>query len=79
MKNRRVLLFILSLLLATPLYAQKLSLGFLYPAGGEVGTTVEIEGGGLNINKATKVLFNHPGIKGEVTPVKESAAAKRKR
>ena len=60
-------------------YAQKLTSGYLFPAGGQVGTTVEIEAGGLNINKAVKVMFNHPGIKGQVIPVVESAANKRKR
>ena len=70
---------ILSLLLTTSLYAQKLSLGYLYPAGGEVGTVVEIEAGGLNINKATKVFFSHPGIRGELSPFVESAAEVKKR
>ena len=55
MKGKNIVLLILCTLLTTNLYAQKLSLGYLYPAGGEVGTTVEIEAGGLNINKATKV------------------------
>lgn len=77
--NKYIVLGILFTLFNTPLYAQKLSLGYLYPAGGQVGTTVEIEAGGLNINKAVKVLFNNPGIKGEVEPIKESASAKRKR
>ena len=44
-----------------------------------MGTTVEIEAGGLNINKATKVLFSHEGISAEIEPIKESAAKKRKR
>ena len=79
MRSRNIILAILFTLLATPLYAQKLSLGYLYPAGGQVGTTVEIEAGGLNINRATKVLFSHPDIKGEVEPIKESASNKRKR
>ena len=67
MKSKRVILAIFCTLLTTTLYAQKLSLGYLYPAGGEVGTYVEVEAGGLNINRATKVLFSHPGIKGEFT------------
>lgn len=79
MRTKNLILAILFLLLSTPLYAQKLTMGYLYPAGGEVGTTVEIEAGGLNINRATKVLFSHPGIKGVVEPIKESASAKRKR
>ncbi|MBR2326412.1 MAG: hypothetical protein IKA49_03520 [Alistipes sp.] len=79
MRSRRVILSLLSVLFVTTLYAQKLSLGFLYPAGGQVGTTVEIEAGGLNINKATKVLFSHSGIRGELIPVKVSPAEKKKR
>ncbi len=79
MKNRRITLLILASLLTLSAYAQKLTSGYLFPAGGQVGTTVEIEAGGLNINKAVKVMFNHPGIKGEVIPVVESAASKRKR
>ena len=79
MKSRNIILVILFTLLAVPLYAQKLSMGYLYPAGGQVGTTVEIEAGGLNINKAVKVLFSHPDIKGEIEPIKESATSKRRR
>ena len=79
MKNRKIILAILCAFLAISANAQKLTSGYLFPAGGQVGTTVEIEAGGLNINKATKVVFNHPGIKGVVIPVVESAASKRKR
>ena len=78
-RSRNILLVILFLLLTTPLYAQRLTMGYLYPAGGQVGTTVEIEAGGLNINRATKVIFSHPGIKGELKPVDEVANKKRRR
>ena len=54
-------------------------MGYLYPAGGQVGTTVEIEAGGLNINRATKVLFSHPGIKGKLEPIVESSSERKKR
>lgn len=79
MKSRNIILVALFTLFTSTLSAQKLSLGYLYPAGGQVGTTVEIEGGGLNINRATKVLFSHPGITGKIEPIKESAAKKRRR
>ena len=79
MRNRRFVLVIVGALLTISAYAQKLTSGYLFPAGGEVGTTVEIVAGGLNINKATKVMFNHPGIKGEVSPVVESYSSRRKR
>lgn len=79
MKSRNIVLLLLCTLFTTTLYAQKLTSGFLFPAGGQAGSTVEIEAGGLNINKATKVLFNHPGIQGTVKPVVESAQKKRRR
>ena len=69
MKSRNIVLAILFSLLSTSLYAQKMTSGYLYPAGGQVGTTVEIEAGGLNITKAKKVVFNHPGITGKVEPI----------
>ena len=78
-RSKRLIITLLCLLFATTLYAQKLSMGYLYPAGGQVGTTVEIEAGGLNINRATKVLFNHPGLKAELEPIKEDPTTKRKR
>ena len=79
MKSIKIILVIFGTLLTTSLYAQKLTMGYLYPAGGQVGTTVEIEAGGLNINKSTKVLFSHPGIKGKLEPVEVSSTEKRRR
>ena len=79
MRSRKIILVVLCTLFTTSLYAQKLSLGYLFPAGGQVGTYVEVEAGGLNINRATKVLFSHPGIKGELEQIVESAAEKKKR
>ena len=79
MKSRSIILAILFTLLALPLSAQKMVSGYLFPAGGQVGTTVEVEAGGLNINKAKKVVFNHPGIKGEILPYEEPAAKRRRR
>lgn len=79
MKNKSIALAIVGTLLAITVQAQKLTTGYLFPAGGKVGTTVIIEAGGLNINRAKKVVFNHPGIQGEILPVDEEAAKKRKR
>lgn len=79
MRSKNILLAILGSLFSLSVYAQKLTTGYLFPAGGQAGTTVEIEAGGLNINKAKKVMFNHPGIQGTVEPIVESAKKKRKR
>lgn len=79
MGNRRVVLVILGLFMTTALYAQKLTMGYLFPAGGQAGTTVEIVAGGLNIDKAKKVVFSHPGIQGKVVPIVESKEEGRNR
>lgn len=79
MNRYRIILVIASLIMSVSAGAQKLTMGYLYPAGGETGTTVEIEAGGLNINKATRVVFNHPGIKGELFPYVEKETNKKKR
>ena len=79
MRSRKIALAILGSLLSLSVHAQKLTTGYLYPAGGQVGTTVEIEAGGLNITKAKKVMFNHPGIQGTVEPIVETAKNKRRR
>jgi hypothetical protein len=78
MKGYKFILVIASMIISMSAWAQKLSIGYLYPAGGETGTTVEIEAGGLNIHKATRVVFNHPGIKGEVFPYVEKGSKKKK-
>jgi hypothetical protein len=76
---KKIISVIFVVMMTMPVWAQKLSLGYLYPAGGQVGTTVEIEAGGLNINKATKVVFNHQGITGEVLPYVEKDIKKKKK
>ena len=78
MKRYKLILVIASMIISISAWAQKLTMGYLYPAGGETGTTVEIEAGGQNINKATRVIFNHPGIKGEVFPFVEKETGKKK-
>ncbi len=78
MNSKRIISIIAAVLTAIPIMAQKLTVGYLYPAGGEAGTTVEIEAGGLNINKATKVLFSHPDIKGEIVPYVQKKSGKKK-
>lgn len=57
--------------LSMPVQAQKMSMGFIYPAGGQIGTTSIIEIGGLNIKKATEVIISGTGIKAEIIPLEE--------
>lgn len=60
------------------LSAQKLSLGYIYPAGGEKGTVVEIEIGGLNLSSATGVLLSGDGVKAEIIPINQKAEKNKK-
>ena len=48
------------------IHAQKMSVGYIYPAGAERGTTAEITVGGQNVNKATSVIVSGKGIKVEI-------------
>ena len=79
MKTYRIILTICILLTTYTSWSQKLSIGYLYPAGGANGSIVEIEAGGLNLQKATHVLFNHPGISGEIVPYEETVEKRKKR
>jgi hypothetical protein len=64
---RHKTLFIFSLLFAlNQLSAQKLSLGYIYPAGGERGTTLEVEIGGMNLSTATAIIISGEGVKAEI-------------
>jgi hypothetical protein len=77
MKTIKIISIAICMMVSVSAWAQKLTMGYLYPAGGEIGKTVEIEAGGLNITKATRVIFNHPGIKGEVFPYVEKGTGKK--
>lgn len=79
MNTKKIILGIFSIFTVSFVPAQKLTMGYLFPAGGESGSTVEIEAGGLNLNKATKVVFNHQGIKGELIPFEEKKSETKKR
>ena len=48
--------------------SQKISLGYLYPAGGQIGSSVDILIGGLNIVDASEVLISGKGVKAEILP-----------
>lgn len=60
--------------------AQKLTIGYIYPAGGERGTTVDIEIGGLNLTNATGVVVSGSGVKAAlIAPDKATEQTKRKK
>ncbi len=62
----RTWLTLLALILVLSTYGQKMSLGFVYPAGGQRGTSFEIEIGGLNVSQATEVFVSGSGVKTEI-------------
>lgn len=55
------LLLILSLF-SSSLWAQRMNIGFVYPAGGAQGTTFEIEIGGQYLNNLQAVLISGKGV-----------------
>lgn len=71
MKTRIIAAIIIMCCFTPYLSAQKLSVGYIYPAGGQTGTSVIIEIGGLNLQDATSVLISGEGVKGEIMPKEE--------
>ncbi len=71
MKKYSYILTLFVALLLTPMEsaAQKLVMGFIYPAGGSQGSTVDVEIGGLNLKDATSVLVSGDGITAEIIPL----------
>lgn len=59
----KVIVSLIILFSAVTLNGQKMSMGYIYPAGGQQGTTVEVEIGGLNLNDAGNVLVSGTGVK----------------
>ena len=69
MKRKVLILSVLILLAAGgALLAQKGNIGFIYPAGTQRGTTVEVTVGGQGLGKATGILFSGEGLSGELIP-----------
>ena len=79
MKKAPILSIIILIICTTYLSAQKMTMGFIYPAGGEKGTTVNIEIGGLNIKNATEVLISGDGIISASLYTPDESADKRSR
>lgn len=71
--KRIIMLFAVVVITAMgELSAQKLTMGFIYPAGGEQGSSVDIEIGGLNISEATSVIVSGDGVNAEIIPLKST-------
>jgi len=60
-------------------FAQKGNIGFIYPAGAQKGTTVEVTVGGQGISKAQAIIFSGSGVSGELIPLPEGVKPKKKK
>lgn len=75
---KKTLVFAVTLLLCTNLFAQKGNIGFVYPAGAQRGTTFTLTVGGQNLSSATGILISGDGISTELIPTTKAAAKKKK-
>jgi len=69
MQKKHIFIFFSLMIWIVNVSAQKMSVGFIFPAGGERGTTTDIEIGGLNLAAATEVIISGDGIKAEIIPL----------
>ncbi len=77
---KKLILLNILLLSIVLVSAQKMTIGYIYPAGGQKGTSVEIEIGGLNIKDATSVLLSGEGVKTSIiVPSTEETKTKLKK
>ena len=60
-------------------FAQRGNIGFIYPAGGQRGTVVEITVGGQGLSRATGIIISGQGVSGELIPAPEGQRPKKKR
>ncbi|MFZ4455799.1 MAG: hypothetical protein ACOYOT_06225 [Bacteroidales bacterium] len=78
MKRTSSVIFCLFVAMAF-VHAQKLTIGYIYPAGGERGTTVDIEIGGLNLTNTTGVVVSGSGVNAELITTNKTADQPKKR
>jgi hypothetical protein len=67
--SARATVITLALLAGGTMYAQRVPphLGFVYPAGGQQGTTFTVSVGGQSLNGATATYFSGAGVQAKVT------------
>lgn len=77
--KRTLILTAALLLICAASFAQKGNIGFVYPAGAQKGTTVEVTVGGQGISKAQGIIFSGSGVTGELIPLPEGVKPKKKK
>ncbi len=75
---KRYLMAIMALTCVVNVWAQKLTIGYIYPAGGQCGTSFDIEIGGLNLGNATSVLVSGDGVKTTILPTETDGTTNKK-
>ena len=76
--ERKIFIAALALACCLSANAQKGNIGYVYPAGAQRGTTVEVTVGGQNLSKAKGIIVSGDGVSGELIP-SEAKAKKRGR
>lgn len=76
---KKFILIASALLLGTFAYAQKGNIGFIYPTGGQKGTTIEVTVGGQNLSRATGIIISGKGVSGELIPMPKGKKPKRRK
>ena len=76
--ERKIFIAALALACCLSANAQKGNIGYVYPAGAQRGTTVEVTVGGQNLSKAKGIIVSGEGVSGEMIP-SEAKAKKRGR
>lgn len=59
-------------------FAQRGNIGFIYPAGGQKGSTLEVTVGGQNISKAKDIIISGEGVRGELIPSHQQPKGRKK-
>ncbi len=68
-----IVLLCVATLCSADALAQRLNIGFIYPAGGARGSVVDVELGGLNIKSATAAKVSGEGVRAEIIPLPKEA------
>lgn len=73
--KRLIILF--GLLSAVGAQAQKMNIGYVYPCGGERGTTFTVAVGGQNISKVNRATVSGKGVTAEIVDPEQESGAKK--
>ncbi len=79
MRGKIILGLVAMLLTLTQLSAQRINIGFIYPAGAQRGTSTTISIGGQSISSAAEVIVSGEGVTAEVLPAAEQPKVARKK